>query len=586
MGNGIRGSKDLRARFRKFLILTNERKQMSNKTIKQRIAVVAVSALTAGILSVMSTPVANASAGAGGISVTVATGVVTTPAVNGGSTTGTGTITVGGNVSMTITGGSAVFVEARVSGGTFTSVGSGALVNADNSTAYQTAALVAGFTLSAKPASAGRDMVITTYSAATADLARASITAIDTLTITVLAAGTSGVVSTGNSFIQILNTASTIGDATSNTDVTYANVVAAGGYGAIGVLTKDGASNNMPGTTTLQATVKSGACIVDTDTSPAVTSVTNTDYKDVFYVTQADSTNTPATKCTVELFANGTLIGSKTLTFQGPVAQINVTSVGRATASSTGGETVSGIGFITTTDSDGNAIGGKVVTGYIVNATDANIVTAVAAETTAANAGVNGSTSPGSTPTSISLTCVASTVTTPVKIQYKISNGSGGFIYSDVIDMYCGSSTPVNYKASLDKASYAPGDVAVLTITATDSKGAAVADAATLGAGSTITVAGGVLTAVTAPASLDTFTSGKKTYNMLVGATEGSYNLVVDLTARNSTTYSQSAVTVAYKVAATGPAAVSNADVLKSIVALIASINKQIQALQKLILKR
>jgi hypothetical protein len=31
---------------------------------------------------------------------------------------------------------------------------------------------------------------------------------------------------------------------------------------------------------------------------------------------------------------------------------------------------------------------------------------------------------------------------------------------------------------------------------------------------------------------------------------------------------------------------VSNADVLKSIVALIASINKQIQALQKLILKR
>jgi hypothetical protein len=41
---------------------------------------------------------------------------------------------------------------------------------------------------------------------------------------------------------------------------------------------------------------------------------------------------------------------------------------------------------------------------------------------------------------------------------------------------------------------------------------------------------------------------------------------------------------VSYKVAGTG--AVSNADVLKSIVALIASINKQIQALQKLILKR
>jgi len=558
---------------------------MSTKTIKQRIAVVAVSALTAGFLSVVSTPAANASAGAGGISVTVATGNVVTPAVTGGSTTGTGTITVGGNVSMTITGGSAVFVEARVSGGTFTSVGSGALVNADNSAAYQTAALVAGFTLTAKPSTAGRNMVITTYSGSTAADASASITAIDTLTITVLAAGTSGVVSTGNSFIQILNTASTIGDATSNTDVTYANVVAAGGYGAIGVLTKDGANINMPATTTLQATVKSGACIVDTDTSPAVTSVTATNYKTTFYVVQADSTNTPATSCSIEITAGGTVIGSKTLTFQGPVAKINVTSVGRATASSAGTATTSGIGFLTVTDSAGNAIGGKDVTGYIVNATDANIITAVATVTTARNTGVNGSTSPNSTPSSIGVTCVASTPTTPVKIKYKISNGIGGFIYSDDIDMYCGSSTPVNYKASLDKASYAPGDVAVLTITATDSKGAAVADAATLGAGSTITIAGGVLTAVTAPGSEDKFTAGKKTYNMLVGTTEGSYNLVVDLTARNSTTYSQSAVTVAYKVAST-TTTVSNADVLKSIVALIASINKQIQALQKLILAR
>ena len=558
---------------------------MSTKTIKQRIAVVAVSALTAGFLSVVSTPAANASAVAGGISVTVATGNVVTPAVTGGSTTGTGTIAVGGNVSMTITGGSAVFVEARVSGGTFSSVGSGALVNADNTVAYQTAALVAGFTLTAKPSTAGRNLVISTYSGADAAAAAASTTAIDTLTITVIAAGTAGVVSTGNSFIQILNTASTIGDATSNTDVTYANIVAAGGYGAIGVLAKDGANINMPATTTLQATVKSGACIVDTDLTPAVTSVTATNFKTTFYVFQADSINTPATKCTVELSAGGTVIGSKTLTFQGPVAKINVTSVGRATASSSGSQTVDGIGFITTTDSDGNVIGGKAVTGYIVNSTDANIITQLDVETTAFNAGVNGSSSPASTPTSISLTCVASTPTTPVKIQYKISNGIGGFIYSDVIDMYCGSSTPVNYKASLDKASYAPGDVAVLTITATDSKGAAVADAATLGAGSTITVAGGVLTAVTAPASLDKFTAGKKTYNMLVGTTEGAYNLVVDLTARNSTTYSQSAVTVAYKVAST-TTTVSNADVLKSIVALIASINKQIQALQALILKK
>jgi hypothetical protein len=61
--------------------------------------------------------------------------------------------------------------------------------------------------------------------------------------------------------------------------------------------------------------------------------------------------------------------------------------------------------------------------------------------------------------------------------------------------------------------------------------------------------------------------------------------MVVDLPEFNSASKPQAAVTAAYKIAAT-TATVSNADVLKSIVALIASINKQIQALQKLILKR
>jgi hypothetical protein len=50
-----------------------------------------------------------------------------------------------------------------------------------------------------------------------------------------------------------------------------------------------------------------------------------------------------------------------------------------------------------------------------------------------------------------------------------------------------------------------------------------------------------------------------------------------------STSQAETTGTLAVVAATT---AVSNADVLKSIVALIASINKQIQALQKLILKR
>jgi hypothetical protein len=80
---------------------------------------------------------------------------------------------------------------------------------------------------------------------------------------------------------------------------------------------------------------------------------------------------------------------------------------------------------------------------------------------------------------------------------------------------------------------------------------------------------------------------GAATFKFTVGGntavTAGSYNALVDyptLTAANATIQ-----TVAYKVS-TGDTGVTNAEVLKSIVALIASINKQIQALQKLILKR
>jgi len=66
-----------------------------------------------------------------------------------------------------------------------------------------------------------------------------------------------------------------------------------------------------------------------------------------------------------------------------------------------------------------------------------------------------------------------------------------------------------------------------------------------------------------------------------VGASEGSFVGTFKITGATDKT----AKTIQYKVA-NSTATVTNADVLKSIVALIASINKQIQALQKLILAR
>jgi hypothetical protein len=175
---------------------------------------------------------------------------------------------------------------------------------------------------------------------------------------------------------------------------------------------------------------------------------------------------------------------------------------------------------------------------------------------------------------------------TGLRLQYTFSDLTS--IYSAPFNIVCGNATVATYTASLDKASYVPGDIATLTINAKDAFGNQVSDSAVMGTASTgeaVSIAGSNLTAVTAPTNSDTFTAGAKTYKFVVGSTEGSYNLVVDLDKWTTSTYNQSAVVVPYAIKAS-TTTVSNADVLKSIVSLIASINKQIQALQKLILKR
>jgi hypothetical protein len=81
--------------------------------------------------------------------------------------------------------------------------------------------------------------------------------------------------------------------------------------------------------------------------------------------------------------------------------------------------------------------------------------------------------------------------------------------------------------------------------------------------------------------------AGVKTYTLTVGLatgiTAGTYSTIIDFT--GLTAVAATKQTPAIKIT-TGGDTTTNADVLKSIVALIASINKQIQALQKLILKR
>jgi uncharacterized protein YkwD len=82
-------------------------------------------------------------------------------------------------------------------------------------------------------------------------------------------------------------------------------------------------------------------------------------------------------------------------------------------------------------------------------------------------------------------------------------------------------------------------------------------------------------------------TDGTMVYTLTAGTnsavTAGTYNGIIDFTTLTAAAATKQTVT--YKVT-TGSTDVAFTEVLKSVVALIASINKQIQALQKLILKR
>jgi hypothetical protein len=131
------------------------------------------------------------------------------------------------------------------------------------------------------------------------------------------------------------------------------------------------------------------------------------------------------------------------------------------------------------------------------------------------------------------------------------------------------------YTISTDKAAYSIGEIATVTITAKDSTGAAVSDATSVGAAGIFTFGGG--TPVVAAAAADLFSKGVRKYQAQV-TTAGTFNTVVSIAGGTTTS-----ATASYKV---GGGDVSNAEILKSIVALIASINKQIAALQKLLLKR
>jgi hypothetical protein len=155
-------------------------------------------------------------------------------------------------------------------------------------------------------------------------------------------------------------------------------------------------------------------------------------------------------------------------------------------------------------------------------------------------------------------------------------------VTSDAFTARC-ANDPYTYTASWDKASYVAGEIATLTVQFLDSTGN---KANNVGAHGAASITSPMFTAVTAhTGTVSNKADGTRVYTFTVGKdtgiTAGTYVSIIEYASLVAGTKQ----IPSYKVS-TGGSTVTNEDVLKSIVALIASINKQIQALQKLILKR
>lgn len=586
-------------------------------TLRKRIALTAIGALTAGLLTVVATPSANASNGAGITQSGASTGIIGVGLQSGSTLTmaadGVFVIDVASQAgAFSVSGGKIVGLSNVTVNGAIPAVGSAPAILADGSgiqagvsASSQTALLLTG--LQFKPTGAGTTMTIKEYGTAGSSLpylgTLAAAVALEaagttgvlkrTITVTVVSAGAAGTFSAGNSFFSI----QAIGSATATiADAAFENRAAGTNQIRINYNLLDALGVAMPASTSVQAQVTSGSCVVSLNTSTGTLPVVaeNAASGDFFVSNATDPL--VATNCTVDISVGGVVRSTKSLVFHGNPAKFTVSApaIGRTNLTSSNLGPVTGKGTVVVTDAAGNTLGGIAVSA------DTTTLSGIVSTFAITNSGITSSrgsdtlpatrrnASAGSTPSFLEFTCTALGGSSTVKLFTTLSNGAR--VTSDAIPVSCAGGAN-EYTASLDKASYVPGDIATLTISAKDSSIAkrAVSDDTTLGSGTAASgpsISGSNMTAVTAPSNGDVFTSGVKTYKYVVGSTTGSYNMVVDLPAINAvSSVGASAVTIPYKITAS-TTEVSNADVLKSIVALIASINKQIQALQKLILAR
>jgi hypothetical protein len=545
---------------------------MSTKTLRKRIALVAATALGAGLLTVVSVPAANAGFDASNVFGNSDTGYAYLDQEDSGSINLLGSSGSGITQTATLlsTGTIAVYTfyetaTATITGGRFTQVEYGTITGTSSTSAEGYDEFEDGqLTLLAVPNSGSTSMVISIRDIDGVLRERISVTIASTSVYGKYSAADSSVLWGDGE------------DYTALTDGSSSNSSKATGGTLRGLISITDAYGNDLEDGIITATATAGAFVYldDEDTKGS----TNVDYETAggyameFNVQQADA-DVPWNG-TVTIAYNGTVVATKSGVLTGEVASVTMSSpkIGKKNSNN------SDAARVAFADAAGNPV--YPAANAQLSAVSSTLGTIVSglAYTDAATSSSTGK---------VSMQCTnASTMGAVKGLQMQYLNTSGTLVKSNTWDSGC-ADVPFTVEASWDRVSYVPGSIATLTLRFKDSKGnlANAYDQISTG----MTVVGGPSAAAVTPIAdgeKPSGVTGVKTYQYVVGTTEGDFVAVVVPATQvktNNTSIANISLPYSVKSAVVG---VSNADVLKAIVSLIASINKQIAALQKALLKK
>jgi trimeric autotransporter adhesin len=461
-GYGIRRSKDLRARFRKFLNLTNERKNMSTKTLRKRIALVAVATLGAGVLSVAP---AFATDAASLVTAIAPSGTAANGVCNASATSGT-TMLVGGSLTVTTTGVASDGTYANdtfVASGplAFTAASAGTVTSSSLVTANDGAISTSTVTVRATALGSG-----------TIAYKAQGVSVLQTLNVTVVDACSSGV-SAANTYIQVSDLSSAVysaADIAAGTGTTSWNSTTAldnsvdypsstfvnGGTAYIAVAPRTVYKGDVTsGYLTLTAT---NGALVNNIAGGATAAVSHT-YGNTFTVTQP-TFGAPLTT-TVTVSYNGTVLGTKNITITGDVASMTTSYVYSGTSGNTATQSKT---------ADTGRISYKLYDSAKNWLTNSSTLYPVSLYKSSNPAVINTATQDSShysNPAGLSSgrfyhNCIGAATSGSSTLTFLVTSKAGTSITSNV-DVTCSADT-ANYTASFDKATYNVGDIATLTI--------------------------------------------------------------------------------------------------------------------------